>query len=196
LGSLAVNIDPRPIETTRRAKSVGAQSALGRRIIAPDLIQSVLAYLADRVATRLRKNALAGRTITVRVRFVGLRAVTHSVTVPVAVSSTLTLTELAVDLVNTVLAQHAIEREITLLAISVSKLVAEHALQLELPLGEDRQHSHSGSPSGAARWTLDRSVDAIRDRFGTGAIGFATVAFAAEQRVPEAFRALAQRNPP
>jgi DNA polymerase-4 len=195
LGSLAVNLDPRPVETTHVAKSVGAQSALGPRGVEPVLIRSVLAYLADRVASRLRQHGLAGRTITVRVRFIGLRSVTRARTIPVAISSTLTLTEAAVDLVQGLLEEHAVEREVTLLAISVSKLIDESVLQLELPLGQqDDRRARRTTATGATSSTVDRSVDAIRDRFGRGAIGFATVMFSDEQRVPEEFRELAQHD--
>jgi len=195
LGSLATNLDPRRIETARTAKSIGAQSAIGRRVAAPTLLRSVLGYLADRVAGRMRRAGRAGRTITVRVRFGGLKSVTRSVTLPVAVSATLTLTELAIDLARTALADHSHEREVTLLAISVSNLVDEPALQLELPLGlADGQH-RPGTSSGAARWTVDRSVDAVRARFGRDAIGYTTVLFSDEGRVPEEFRELAEHGP-
>src|SRR5579885_1469221 len=69
LGALAVNRDPRRIQTSGRAGSVGAQSALGRKPATPVLLRTVLGYLADRVATRLRAAGRAGRTVTVRVRF-------------------------------------------------------------------------------------------------------------------------------
>src|SRR5579885_1269464 len=98
IGQLAVNDDPRRLETSRRAHSVGAQSALGRRTATVALLRAVLGHLADRVATRLRAAGRAGRTITVRVRFAGMRAVTRSVTLPSPVSATLTLTDIAVDL--------------------------------------------------------------------------------------------------
>ena len=54
LASLATNIDPRRIETSRRAASVGAQAALGRREATRRLLRSTFGYLADRVAGRLR----------------------------------------------------------------------------------------------------------------------------------------------
>jgi len=54
LASLAVNIDPRPLEVSHRAKSVGAQAALGRTEATPHVVRSTLGYLADRVAARLR----------------------------------------------------------------------------------------------------------------------------------------------
>ncbi len=195
LNALAANRDPRRIETARRAKSVGAQAALGRRQATPDLLRVTLAALTDRVAGRLRASGHAGRTVTVRVRFPGLRAVTRSVTVPVAVSATLTVTELATELAGAALADHPGEREITLLAVSVSNLVDEPALQLELPLalavGDDRHRP--GTATGAARWAVDRSVDAIRRRFGRQAIGYTTVVFSNPSRVPDAFRELAER---
>src|SRR4051812_46669210 len=80
LGELAVNADPRHVETTHRASSMGAQSALGRRVATPQLLRVVFGFLADRVAGRMRSAHRAGRTVTVRVRFTGLRSVTRSVT--------------------------------------------------------------------------------------------------------------------
>ncbi len=196
LGSLATNIDPRQIETTRRAVSVGAQAALGARAATPLLVRSTIGYLADRVAGRLRASGQAGRTVTARVRFGGLRSVTRSATVPVAISTTLTLTELAIDLVDGALADHARERLVTLLAVSVSNLVDEPALQLELPLGLAGEGHRPGTSLGAARRGVDRSIDAIRARFGRDAIGYATVVFSHAGHVPEAFRELAEHRPP
>jgi DNA polymerase-4 len=193
LASLAADRDPRRIVTAGRSSSVGAQSAIGRCDATPRVVRSTLAYLADRVAGRLRAACQAGRTVTVRVRFIGLEAVTRSITVPVAISGTLTLTEVATELALVALADHPRQRQITLLAVSVSNLVPEPSLQLELPLGFPPDPRRPGSPSGAARGGVDRSVDAIRARFGRDAIGYADVALS-EGRVPEAFRELAERH--
>jgi DNA polymerase-4 len=95
LSSLSANIDPRPVEGQHRAKSVGAQSAFGLRSASTTLVRTTLGYLADRVAGRLRASGRAGRTVTVRVRMAHLRSVTRSTTLPIAVSATLTLTEVA-----------------------------------------------------------------------------------------------------
>lgn len=192
LASLASNSDPRRIETARRAASVGAQSALGRRQATPGLLRSALGYLADRVAGRLRAAGRTGRTITVRVRFTGLRSVTRSVTLPAPISTTLTLTDLATQLARGALADHPKEREITLLAVSVSHLVDETALQLELPLGLCDDRHRPGTAAGSARWAVDRAMDAIRRRFGRGAVGYATVMFSELGGVPEEFRELAE----
>src|SRR5262249_44862638 len=106
LGARAANIDPRRVEASQAAASMGAQAALGVRDVPPDVVRVTLGYRADRVAGRLRAAGRAGRTITVRVRFRGLQSVTRSVTLPVALSATLTLAEIATDLARTALADH------------------------------------------------------------------------------------------
>jgi DNA polymerase IV len=154
----------------------------------------VLGYLADRVAGRLRAAGRAGRTITVRVRFTGLRCVTRSVTLPVPISTTMTLTELATELAGAALANNSREHEITLLGLSVSNLVGEPALQLELPLGLGDDQHRPGTIAGAARWAVDRTVDAIRARFGRDSVGYATIKFSEASQVPEEFRVLAEHR--
>jgi DNA polymerase-4 len=193
LGSLAANRDPRRIETTRRARSMGAQSALGRRTVSDPLLRVELGFLADRVATRLRAAERAGRTITVRVRFTGMRSITRSTTLPEAISTTLSLTELGVELAAAALADHPDEREITLLAISVSNLVPETPLQLALPLGVGDERHRQGTAVGSARWALDRAVDAVRSKFGREAVGNAGIMLR-EGGVPDEFRELAEAD--
>jgi DNA polymerase IV len=194
LASLSANVDPRQVEQPRPAKSVGAQAAVGRRRVTDSLLREVLGFLADRVAGRLRAAHRAGRTVTVRVRFVRLRSVTRSITLARPISSTLTLTEVAVDLVADALVDHPEEKEITLLAVSVSNLVGEESLQLEIPIRVGSDLFRPGTPTGAARWALDRSVDAVRDKFGRDAVGYATVVFSEVAKVPDQFRELAERG--
>ena len=119
LHALAWNRDPRRIRPQRRARSAGAQSALGRQPAIEAVFKPALRHLADRVASRLRAKDLAGRTVTVRVRFADMRAVTRSVTLDAPISATTMLAEIAEDLVRVALADHPRERIVTLLAISV-----------------------------------------------------------------------------
>jgi DNA polymerase-4 len=196
LASLAVNTDPRRIETTRRYRSVGAQAALGRQWATPQLIRSTIAYLVDRVAGRLRAARRAGRTVNVRVRFTDLRSVTRALTLPVPISATLTLTDVAVDLVSAALGDHPEDRQITLLGVSVTNLAAESALQLELPFDSTEDWHRPGTRTGATRWGVDRSVDAVRSRFGRQAVGYGAVMMSDVRSVPDGLRELAERNPP
>lgn len=194
LSALSHDEDPRRIATSTRARSVGAQSALGRRVATRALVREVLGHLADRVTARLRAKDRAGRTVTVRVRFADMRAVTRSLTGPAPVAATLTLTDVAEHLVWQAIGdEQGSQVEISLLAISVSNLVLHSAVQLELSLSADDRH-RPGSAEGAARWALDKSMDAVREKFGRDAVGYAPAAFSRAARVPDDFRELAEKE--
>jgi DNA polymerase-4 len=194
LAALSVNRDPRRIRTHHRARSAGAQSALGRKPAVARVIRPTLLHLADRIATRLRAKARPGRTVTVRVRFADLRSVTRSVTLAAPISATVMLAELAGHLVRTVLSDYPQEKTISLLAISVSHLEEHWDLALELPLGLADEARRPGSRMGLARSEADRAVDKIRDRFGWDAIGYGSVALGISRSVPDEFRELAEKD--
>jgi len=185
---------------------VGAQSATGRHRPTPDLVRAVLGHLADRVATRLRARHRAGRTVTVRVRFPARgspsRSVTRSLTLDEPIAGTLTLTEIAEELAWQAIEDRAADQdraageepvEISLLGVSVSNLVVQHLVQLELPLPPPDPR-RPGSATGAARWAVDLSVDAVRARFGRSAVGYLPATLAGSAGVPDEFRGLAERE--
>src|SRR5215472_7928910 len=84
-------VEPDRPEHSRRS----ARSPLQQAFFDP-----LCAHLADRVGSRLRAKSRLGRTVSVRVRFADLRAVTRSVTLPAPISATATLAEIAEDLVR------------------------------------------------------------------------------------------------
>jgi DNA polymerase-4 len=194
LHALAWNQDPRRLRPHHRARSAGAQSALGRQSADEQVFKPAMRHLADRVASRLRAKGLAGRTVTVRVRFGDMRAVTRSATLGAPISATTMLAEIAEGLVRVALADNPRERIITLLAVSVSHIAEQAELQLELPLGLADEKHRPGARQGVARWSADRAMDAIRARFGRDAIGYATVAFDRRRSVPDGFRELAEKD--
>jgi DNA polymerase-4 len=193
LTALAWNRDPRHIETRRRARSAAAQSALGRRPATERVFKPTLHHLADRIGARLRAKSLAGRTITVRVRFADLRSVTRSFTLSAPISATRALAEIAEDLVRGVLADHPDERMISLLAIAVSNLDAHAIVQLELPLGLAAEGRRPGTKKGLARSRADQAVDVIRKRFGGQVVDYGA-AVRVVRSVPDEFRRLAERE--
>jgi DNA polymerase-4 len=193
LTSLAWNRDPRQIQTRQRAHSASAQSALGRQPAIERVFKPTLHHLADRIGARLRAKSLAGRTITVRVRFADLRSVTRSRTLSAPISATRALAEIAEDLVRSALADHHDEKTISLLAIAVSDLEAQAIVQLELPLGLADERRRPGTKQGLARSRADRAVDAIRKRFGDRAVDYAS-GMRVERSVPDEFRRLAERK--
>jgi DNA polymerase IV len=194
LAALAWNRDPRQLKPHRRARSAGAQSAIGRKPAVERVIRPTLLHLADRIATRLRAKSRPGRTVTVRVRFANLNSATRSGTLGAPISATVILAELAEELVRAVLADHPDEKTISLLAISVSHLEDHWDLELELPLGLQDEARRPGTKLGIARWAADCAIDKIRDRFGWDAIGYGSAALGISRSVPDEFRKLAEKD--
>jgi DNA polymerase-4 len=192
LGALAWNSDPRAIEQHHSVSSVSAQSALGRSPVSDELIERTIRHLADRVASRLRAKSKAGHTVTARVRFADLRSVTRSVTLPAAVSVTPIIAEVAESLVRSALHDHPDVHEVSLLAVGVSGLAMESALQLELPLHLEGERIRPGTEAGSSRWVLDKAVDEVREKFGKRSIGYASVVLDESRAVPDEFRELAE----
>jgi DNA polymerase-4 len=194
LAALAWNRDPRDIKVHRRARSAGAQSAIGRKPAEERIFRPALFHLADRIGTRLRAKSRPGRTVTVRVRFADMTSVTRSVTLKAPIFATVILAELAEQLVRAVLADYPNEKAISLLAISVSHLEEHWDLELELPLKLQDEARRPGTKIGMARWAADCAVDKIRDRFGWDAIGYGSAALGISHSVPDEFRKLAERE--
>lgn len=92
------------------------------------------------------------------------------------------------------LADHPLERTISLLAVSVSHLEESSGLQRDLPLGLEDEKRRPGTRIGLARWKADCAIDKIRDRFGWPAIGYGSVALEHSRSVPDEFRALAEKD--
>jgi DNA polymerase-4 len=197
LHNLAWNRDPRRVTVGPRRKSVGAQSAFGRGGADSAVRRRVLTDLADRVGRRLRAKQFAGRTITARIRFDDMTAITRSATLVAPIATTPAIAELALRLAEDGIADVAAGRVVNLLGIAVSHLSVAPHLQLELPFdgatGDDLQRA--GSQAELARHELDLAVDAIRKRFGTGAVGPASRVLGGRTgAVPDEFRDLQTRD--
>jgi DNA polymerase-4 len=155
LAALADNRDPRRVRRRPRRRSIGAQRALGRRARSPAELQATLMTLIDRVSRRLRAARRACRTVVLRLRFDDFSRATRSHTVAEATTRTATLLSIVRGLF--VAAQPLIRaRGLTLIGVALSNLCDENAIQLALPFDRARE--------------LDRTLDELRERFGSGAI--------------------------
>jgi DNA polymerase-4 len=163
LNALARNQDPRPVERTHKAKSLSAQSAMRPEIRSMEALIPVLQRLTDRVASRLRKKSRSARTVTVKVRFGDLSAVTRSATVPTPTASTGAIVDIARPLLQKVLDEFP-KHETTLLSVSATGLGVNEPIQLAL--GVDDDGLGGGTPDELESDALDRSVDELRRRFG------------------------------
>ncbi|HEU5152089.1 MAG TPA: DNA polymerase IV [Iamia sp.] len=157
LHALAHGRDPRPVERARRRRSIGSQSAIGRRPHTPAELDTRLVGLVDRVARRLRAAHRVGRTVTLRLRFGDYTRATRSRSLPQATDRTEDLLATARALLAK--AQPLIdEKGITLVGVAIGGLVDNPPIQLPLPFGR------------ADTSALDTAVDRVRDVFGKAAV--------------------------
>jgi DNA polymerase-4 len=157
LHALAHNRDPRPVETGRRRRSIGAQHALGRSPRSAASVDATVVALVDRVTRRMRAAGRAGRTVMLRLRFDDFARVTRSHTLAQATAHTPTILATVRGLLAAA-APIVRRRGLTLVGIAVGNLDDADAVQLALPF--DHQSASS----------LDAALDDVRDRFGSAAV--------------------------
>src|SRR6266542_6018421 len=170
LAELAWARDDRPVVPFEVAKSVGSEETFASDVDDPERLAREVLRCAVRVGRRLRESGLAGRTVTLKLRFADFRTITRSRTLPTASDNDTEIFEVARDL----LARLRLGRvPVRLVGVSMSNLAGEGA-PLQLRLGED----------GAAWAAAVRAADAVRARFGEGAVDRASLA---DERPGEAF---------
>jgi DNA polymerase-4 len=154
LHELAWNRDERPVEPDRETKSIGAEETFPKDVYDPEFLRAEARRLAGRVGERLREHGLAGRTVTIKVRYPDFRTITRSATVPEPSSAGAEIARAAVDL----LARAELHLGVRLLGVSVHNLVAVAAHQLTL----DEASFDEG---------VKRAAEDVRARFGEDALG-------------------------
>ncbi len=80
LWELAWGIDPRRVVARARERSVGSQETFDKDTDDPRVIETELLRVSARVAARMRRAGVVGRTITLTIRFADFRTVQRSLT--------------------------------------------------------------------------------------------------------------------
>jgi DNA polymerase-4 len=156
LHELSNGRDPRPVEPVRDVKSVGHEETYATDLVEPEELRREALRMADAVGSRLRAHHLAGRTVTVKVRFHDFETITRSHSLPGPVDSGHEIARVA----GVLLEQVDPTPGVRLLGVSVSNLAKEAARQLTLDEAE------------APAWgDATKAVDEVRSRFGDAAVG-------------------------
>ena len=168
--------DERPVQTSQPLKSVGHEETFPTDRHDQAELQPEIVRMADSVGSRLRAAGLTGRTVNVKLRFADFSTVTraHSLEGPVLSSSE--IARIATALLEAV----DVGRGIRLLGVSVSSLEplgVSGGRQLSLldPEATGSAFSRAARSNEPARAEVELAVDAIRRRYGAGAVGPATV---------------------
>ena len=155
LHQLANGMDDRSVTPDSSAKSVSAEQTYGVDIKGREVVDAELLRHADRVAWRLRRSALSGRTVTIKVRFADFRTVTRTSTLESPTDVARDIYHAARRLADTV---DLGDQAIRLLGIGMSGLRGADAPR---QLAVDR----------GARWDdLADAVHDVRSRFGHDAV--------------------------
>jgi DNA polymerase-4 len=138
-------------------KSMGANETFGHDTDDRAVIVRELLRLTDRVTSRMRVAGVAGRTVTLTVRFADFTTITRSRTLPEATDVTQEVYRQAVRSYDALGLQRA---RIRLVGVRVEGLVPRERVHRQLVLGErDR-----GWPEA------DRATDRVVRRFGAGTV--------------------------
>lgn len=155
LHDLAWARDDRPVVPDRPPKSIGHEETFQVDLVDRADLHREVVRQADAVASRLREASLAGRTVTVKVRFNDFATITRSRTVPEPLDTGAGVAAVAGDLLDGVDTAPGVR----LLGVSVSNLGAA---------GGARQLSFGEQPPA---WDdATRAVDGVRARFGPAAV--------------------------
>ena len=116
-----------PVVTEHSVKSVSAEDTFGADTSDPDELAQRISDLCQRVASRLQKSDLKGRTITVKLRLADFTTFTRSLTLPSPVNKPVDIGQTALHLMDKELAP---DRKFRLLGVGVSNFGESDQLSL------------------------------------------------------------------
>lgn len=151
---LSMGLDDREVVPEQDVKSVGHEETFSEDIREKDRARSQLLSLADKVARRMRRMGLEGRTVTLKVKYSDFTLVTRSVTLPNHTNDGSEIYAAACDLLEKTAVGR---RPVRLLGISLSHIPIDSEAQLSL-FDERREPERKKE--------LNRALDSIYEKFG------------------------------
>ena len=177
LAALARGEDTEPVVAERPTKSVGHEETFREDIADCALLQGHALRMAESVAGHLRSSGQAGRTVTVKLKFADFSLLTRSHTMGVGLDTGAAIGAVAVALLDAA----ELPAGVRLLGVSVSGLQpASAGRQLTFDVDAVATAALSGRSARAARrqehWRdVTAAIDEIRRRYGTAAVGMASM---------------------
>lgn len=167
LHALANAVDPRRVEPEHQARSISHEETYPRDLHTHEELGREVVRLADAVGTRLREAGLAGRTVTLKLRFGDFTTITRSHTEPTGIDSGRRLARIGREL----LAGVDVAPGVRLVGLGVSQFADLGGAQLSF----DALLAPEAGTGGA--WEeAEGAIDAVRARFGAAAVAPASLA--------------------
>jgi DNA polymerase-4 len=157
LHALSWGRDERSVVPHEPDKSIGAEETFARDVDDPGVVLRELLRLCERTAARLRAAGLAGRTVSIKVRFADFTTITRARTLPEATDVAAVLYATARGLFEALGLDRA---RLRLVGVRVEQLVESDTAPHQLQIGE-RTHG---------RREVEQAADRAVLRFGSGVV--------------------------
>jgi DNA polymerase-4 len=167
LADLAHGRDSRAVNPNEGRKGISAETTFNDDLTALSDLEDMLAPLCEKVGRQARRAGVAGRVVTLKLRATDFRIVTRRRTIPVATQTARTLFAVGREL----LAREADGRPWRLIGIGIADLIEAEAAGADFFAGDERR-----ALAG------EKTLDAIRARFGPSAVTSGRILKAATAR--------------
>jgi DNA polymerase-4 len=154
LHELAHGRDTRSVNPNEARKGISAETTFNEDLTALSDLEDVLAELCEKVARHARKDGVAGRVVTLKLRATDFRIVTRRRTIPVPTQTAKTLFAVGRELLAKEVGQPW-----RLIGIGIAELVDADGAATDFFAGEERKALAS-----------EKTLDSIREKFGADAV--------------------------
>ena len=152
--------DPREVVPWSPPKSESAEVTLDEDTRDKEVLRTWMLRHAERVGASLRRQGLAGRTVTLKIKYADFHMITRQVTLDHRICSTESIYETACAVLDGL----ELTDRVRLVGVGVSGFEAEGPRQLSLMPEKEPEKDEN------RRNRLNRAVDALRLRYGGGAV--------------------------
>jgi len=157
---LSRGIDPRSVETHRSVKSMGREETFSEDLRDREALNRKLLSLATKVARRVRRHGLSGKTVTLKVKYSDFELVTRSATLDTPTNDAARIYATCGELLEKT---NGGVRPVRLLGIYLSRLTPGFLPAGQMSLLEDERGRER-------RQQLHHALDELAERFGEDAV--------------------------
>jgi len=156
---LSMGIDEREVVTEYDVKSIGHENTFLQDILEMDVAKKELLSLSNRVARRMRRKGVSGRTVSLKVKYSDFVQITRSATLKKSTDDSPEIYSTACRLLEKT---EAGKRPVRLLGISLSQLSLFHT--------KDQLSLFHQDVAGQKRKELNKALDSLYEKFGEKSI--------------------------
>ena len=159
--ALAFGEDDRPVVTSHEAKSISTETTFDEDCSDADTVRETVIQAAEQVGRRLRADGRKARVAHIKLRYGDFETLTRQQALEPPTTSDRRLIQAGLEL----LGRESLARPVRLVGFGVSGLGGDDPSR-ELYLFQDMMPGREDERDGR----IDRAVDAVRARFGEGAV--------------------------